>query len=83
MYTALLFASKFEDAHFILYRFLRGEESLEREKCKGLTDLWLHKHGQKSPGLTFNTLTQSLSKRVRIFFNLLKIFSLKFKSFTF
>ncbi|OWF46666.1 uncharacterized protein LOC110455435 isoform X2 [Mizuhopecten yessoensis] len=49
-------------------KFLRGEVSLENQQTTGFVDVWSETHGQDTPGLTYNTLKQDLSKRIDYIF---------------
>ncbi|XP_060072528.1 uncharacterized protein LOC132552378 [Ylistrum balloti] len=49
-------------------RFLRGEVSLENQRPTDFVDVWLELHGQETPGLTYNTLKNELSKRIDYIF---------------
>ena len=48
------------------HRYLDGREDINGEKTSGLYDTWLMQYGSSNPGFTFNTLEDTLTKRVNI-----------------
>lgn len=49
---------------FTIYRFLRGEISIDNQYTHKFRDMWSYHHGDTEIGQTYNALEDTLKKRV-------------------